>query len=405
MPRLNGQQRREQQRLRRERIRAEKEAFKTEQEEIRTRQEQAILDSAREEKFLQAKARADERKAINDARQLSDSKGGTDAPVPGGQLRYPYDTLSSLQDFITFTALVYKRKKISTQDMHYTTTHKRGALNVKSWDFSGRADNDYYTKENTIKGQTSIGITGGPDKNAKELGTTILPVPAAVVDANKANYNSGNMNNFVATAVQGAIGGMNADDPGEFFQELGKASTKALKTAAENPGAVQAKLASTALETLGGNIDTNQLLARTQGAIINPNMEMLFSGPSIRSFKFQFKFTPRFEREAREVKRIITFFKLNMAPKGGSLASGNTMLKNPNIFRLAYKGRCTNYLHKFKLCALTDMGVNYTGEGNWATYADGSPISLTMDLNFTEMTPIYSEDYPENPYTTPGVGY
>ena len=51
------------------------------------------------------------------------------------------------------------------------------------------------------------------------------------------------------------------------------------------------------------------------------------------------------------------------------------------------------------------MGVNYTGEGNWATYADGAPISLTMDLNFSELTPIYSEDYPENPYTTPGVGY
>ena len=403
MARLNGQQRREQRRLRRERIRAEKEAFKTEQEEIRTRQEQAILDSSREEKFLKAKARADERKAINDARQLSDSKGGTDAPVPGGQLRYPYDALSSLQDFITFTALVYKRKKTSTEDVTYTTTHKRGALNAKSW--GGGAGNDYFTKENTIKGQTNIGTTGGPDKNAKELGTTILPVPAAVVDSNKANYGPGNMNNFVAAAVDGAIGGMNSEDPGEFFQQLGKASTKALETAAKNPEAVQMKLASAALETLGGNVDMNQLLARTQGAIINPNMEMLFSGPAIRSFKFQFKFTPRFEREAREVKRIITFFKLNMAPKGGSLASGNTMLKNPNIFRLAYKGRCTNYLHKFKLCALTDMGVNYTGEGNWATYADGAPISLTMDLNFSELTPIYSEDYPENPYTTPGVGY
>ena len=401
--RLNGQQLRESWKQRRERIRAEKEAYKSEQDRIHTENQKLIEDTAREEKRLTAKARADERKALNDARQLSDSKGGTDAPVPGGQLRYPYDALSSLQDFITFTALVYKRKKTSTEDVNYTTRHKRGALNTKSW--GGGAGNDYYTKEHTIKGQTNIGTTGGPDKNAKELGTTILPVPAAVVDSNKANYGPGNMNNFTAAAVDGVIGGMNSEDPGEFFQQLGKASTKALETAAKNPEAVQMKLASAALETLGGNIDMNQLLARTQGAIINPNMEMLFSGPAIRSFKFQFKFTPRFEREAREVKRIITFFKLNMAPKGGSLASGNTMLKNPNIFRLAYKGRCTNYLHKFKLCALTDMGVNYTGEGNWATYADGAPISLTMDLNFSELTPIYSEDYPENPYTTPGVGY
>ena len=109
--RLNGQQRRESWKQRRERIRAEKEAYKAEQDKIRSEQEQAIKDGNREEARLTAKARADERKALNDARQLSDSKGGTDAPVPGGQLRYPYDALSSLQDFITFTALVYKRKK------------------------------------------------------------------------------------------------------------------------------------------------------------------------------------------------------------------------------------------------------------------------------------------------------
>jgi len=60
------------------------------------------------------------------------------------------------------------------------------------------------------------------------------------------------------------------------------------------------------------------------------------------------------------------------------------------------------FLNKFKLCALTDMSVNYTGEGNYATYDEGAPVSMIMDLSFTEMSPIYAEDYKED---VGGVGY
>ena len=84
MARLNGQQRAEQRRLRRERIRTEKEPFKKEQENIRTRQEQAILDSAREEKFLQAKARAVARAAENAEAQAETEARGV--PRPGSRL-------------------------------------------------------------------------------------------------------------------------------------------------------------------------------------------------------------------------------------------------------------------------------------------------------------------------------
>ena len=49
-------------------------------------------------------------------------------------------------------------------------------------------------------------------------------------------------------------------------------------------------------------------------------MELLFSDVTIRNFRFQFKFTPRNEKEAEQVKLIIRAFKRNMAPQaqGGS---------------------------------------------------------------------------------------
>ena len=59
-------------------------------------------------------------------------------------------------------------------------------------------------------------------------------------------------------------------------------------------------------------------------------MELLFGGPTLRNFRFQFKMTPRNEKEAQQVKLIIRAFKRNMAPmaQGGTVSSGSFFLKN-----------------------------------------------------------------------------
>ena len=130
-------------------------------------------------------------------------------------------------------------------------------------------------------------------------------------------------------------------------------------------------------------------------------MELLFKGPSLRNFGFQFKFTPRFKKEAETVRTIIKAFKRNMAPKG----SGGAFLKTPNIFEIQYEGKARNYLNRIKLCALTNVQMNYTGDGTWATYNDGSPISMNMTLAFRELTPVYNEDYEAYGDESDGVGY
>ena len=96
-----------------------------------------------------------------------------------------------------------------------------------------------------------------------------------------------------------------------------------------------------------------------------------------------------------------------MAPK---VSDGNVFLETPNVFELRYKkGSDTQpFLHKFKQCALSDISVNYTGENVYATYNDGTPISTIMTLNFTELAPIYQDDYGTNndfDADRDGVGY
>tara|TARA_B100001094_G_scaffold132717_1_gene128606 strand:- start:3157 stop:3609 length:453 start_codon:yes stop_codon:yes gene_type:complete len=101
--------------------------------------------------------------------------------------------------------------------------------------------------------------------------------------------------------------------------------------------------------------------------------------------------TPRDENEATSIKSIIRTLKRNMAAKNKS----GIFLETPNIFELQYKkgNRPHPFLNLFQPCALSDMSVNYTGENVYATYADGTPISMIMTLTFKELFPIYQEDY------------
>ena len=147
--------------------------------------------------------------------------------------------------------------------------------------------------------------------------------------------------------------------------------------------------------------DFGSVLARNSGQVLNPNMELLFNGPTLRQFNYQFKLTPRFKEEAQVVRTIIKAFKRNMAPKG----ENGVFLKTPNIFEIQYVGKAKDYLNRMKLCALTGVGVNYTGDGNWATYQDGSPISMLLTLSFKEVMPIYNEDYAGYDDDSDGVGY
>ena len=50
------------------------------------------------------------------------------------------------------------------------------------------------------------------------------------------------------------------------------------------------------------------------------------------------------------------------------------------------------------------MSVNYTNAGTYATYSDGTPVSMRMDLTFKELNPVYFEDY-ENMDADGGVGF
>ena len=82
-----------------------------------------------------------------------------------------------------------------------------------------------------------------------------------------------------------------------------------------------------------------------------------------------------------------------MSPKKGF--DGSFFLGSPDFYKLRYlhKNSPHNSLHKFKDCILKDMRMDYTPQGTYATYTDGSMHSYQMTLTFGELDPVFAEDY------------
>ena len=103
---------------------------------------------------------------------------------------------------------------------------------------------------------------------------------------------------------------------------------------------------------------------------------------------------PKSEKEANEVRNIVTAFKLNMLPEMKD--SSIKRLKVPNTFDIKYMyvGKENEYLHKISTCVLENMNVTYGGD-RYRTFESNDegapPVETTMTLNFKEMEQITKE--------------
>lgn len=297
--------------------------------------------------------------------------------TPPTYLRYPFTMIDDETDYLEISVKKYAR---SSNDI---LSQGGAGANVPS----------YRLSNNGIEQLT---------------GLIHLPMPSNIQDGNSVGYGDESLDTLSAKLGSAALNIMDTSfDPSggnaafsNFLTKLGEKIGKESANILGNPATKEIAITNLAASAASvfGNLSANQIFARQQGKILNPNTELLFNGVNLRTFKFSFKMTPRDEDEMVEIKSIIRTFKSNMAPKSDSF-----FLNAPNVFDLKYKKGSGShpFLHKFKTCALTDMSVNYTGENVYATYYDGTPISMIMDLTFKELLPIYESDY-SNQDTTVG---
>lgn len=324
--------------------------------------------------------------------------------------RYPRENIKAGIDYLQIQVIKRDKKTVSSRPLN-----SRQQAQIPSANPNGGLVNANLTLNTSVY---DLLQTQGFARNSKVdtrsiTDTIILPMPSNITDSNQVIYSDDSLDAVTAEVAGFARGLMDTNFGPKFAEEAGQKTLAFMNTIGQNTTPLKdiylGNLAASAAQIAGvGNITLNQILARGQNQIMNPNMELLFNSPTIRNFKFSFKMTPRDESESREVKNIIRTFKKNMAPKD----TDKFFLTTPNIFKLEYlqtnnkEGGVNShqFLHKFKQCALTDITVNYTGENIYATYSDGTPVSIIMDLTFKELEPIYASDY-ETPEGKTGVGY
>ena len=234
-------------------------------------------------------------------------------------------------------------------------------------------------------------------QSGADFGPVFLPIQPAISDQNAVSWQPGDLNPIEKYAVNLALTGMN-DGIGEMVKKFGMGLNDLIKTKSSSNafvGAGQLALAEQAVGVQG-------LLSRVNGQVLNPNLELLFQGPQLRPFQFQFKLSPRNSTEAERVKKIIKFCTKNMAVKKGT----EFFLNAPYVFGIEYqKGKQpsdSDYnfnshpsIGLVKRCALQSCSVDYTPLGSYMTYNDSKAtmVSYTISLQFQEIEPVYDTDY------------
>jgi hypothetical protein len=267
-----------------------------------------------------------------------------------------------------------------------------------------------------LKSNSSDIFAKGLQRNSalkERIGTVILPIPSGIQDNNAISWGDDSMNNLSAGVANYMIGNTEKAILGQGAAAVGGAvaglSPQMLITLGTLAGAgvspdnplVKPSIISQLLKNAGVELSAETILARGAGIVPNSNLELLFQGPTLRSFGFNWRMSPRSADEARNVKRIIRMFKQGSAPRKVNSQSGagaaSLFLGTPNVFKLSYKTGSEEIsgLNKFKICALVNMSVVYAPDGQWAAYDKGQPVSLTMSLNFQEIEPVYESDYQE----------
>jgi len=305
------------------------------------------------------------------------------------------------------------------------------SLGINSADYrkeyaKGYPNNEYYypidlasNKQDRIKftmksneGSTINTKFGAVDPFKRKEGTTItgsvtLPIQPSISDSNTVDWSGGSLNPVAAAAAGAALQLIRSDNAFQLNQNAAAILAGVMK-ALRSTDAQNAMNVYFAQEAVG----IQGLLSRTTGAVLNPNLELLFGGPTLRSFGFTFRLSPRELKEANAVREIIRFFKQGMAVKKGK---SSAFLKSPNIFDIKYLAYDNNgaliehpSINRIKTCALIGCDVDYTPDGTYMTFVDGSRTmtSYQLTLRFSELDPIYESDYGDNsPIPNSHIGY
>ncbi len=330
-------------------------------------------------------------------------------------LAYPFD-IDPQQDHLKITKYKYTRPGVqasrpASRSVEEVPVYKYTKKKQKKYEKNRHGDRTTKTQIG-VRDKVTNAAGDSVINHMEPLGSVLLPMPK-VVDTNGADWGESKLNIFGLAAVSVgdslALGRLGLSQ--EKQEEIKKIQNNIQKGRTSGLSDIAGALGSSgfsqaAATTAGINIDQNAFLARSSGRVLNPNAELLFQGPVLRDFNFDFLMIARSRKEGETIRKIIRFFKLGMAPQ----FNNSTFLNTPDVFTLGYKrgqGELDDLdtVNRFNPggLALRTIAVDYAPSGYWSAYQDSQPVALKMSLNFAELRPIYRGDQEQTPATS--VGY
>ena len=298
-------------------------------------------------------------------------------PAAGsGSLRYPNKDINESGDYVLFKFKEYQPPFGKNSKVPVNETD---GFDSKVFDYN--QSNQYKTAD------------------AKGYPTIIMYMPEDVSTGFKANWGGKAFSNIGAGILKsaGAEGMAKLESLGN---EAGNAFNKLI------PMAGSAALQKAITKITGDSISNNDIFGSISGAILNPNVELLFDSIDMRNFNLKFKLVPRNSEESTIINKICKTFKMCTLPSKNpgeifgfeNSGTGAGFIKVPNLCQVSFMRGAIEHkaLPRYKMCAITSVDVNYTPDGAYATYNDndnpGQPVAIELSIGFQETKLVFAEE-------------
>tara|TARA_B100000929_G_scaffold290599_1_gene284828 strand:- start:13743 stop:14675 length:933 start_codon:yes stop_codon:yes gene_type:complete len=225
--------------------------------------------------------------------------------------------------------------------------------------------------------QNKSGISKRFSENYKRINTFIdLFMPPEITSQYQSDWSTEELGSLGSSVD--AIGGLSSVNSWKDASN----SWQAVKNTLSESGLRTLSTAASALTPL----NFEALRKSYTSTVANPYMEVVFNGVENRTFSFTFKMIPRSADEQDEIKRIVDTLKFHRAPEVKFEENTNYWIF-PAEFDLQFlhKSKENPWLFKISTCAMTNLTVNHSPDGQYSNFKDGSPSATELTLEFTEM--------------------
>tara|TARA_B100000427_G_scaffold222778_1_gene186492 strand:- start:629 stop:1996 length:1368 start_codon:yes stop_codon:yes gene_type:complete len=236
----------------------------------------------------------------------------------------------------------------------------------------------------------------------EQFPSIIMYMPEDISTGFRGNW-GGKSFSTVGAGILGAAGQAGLlQKMGAGFGVIGKGLERSL-------GLTAAKILQKSVKAAGGDqLSNNDIFGSVSGAIMNPNTELLFQAIDMRNFMLKFKLVPREQGESAVINRIVKVFKactlplrnpgqvmgLNDPEKSDNNGVIDAFIGVPNLCKVSFMRGPSEHmvLPRYKMLAVTQVDVNYTPDGAYATYDDAQPVAIELSINFQETKINFAEE-------------